>query len=180
MQELHLQIRRASGELTQQLGRSLTVADLAACLQTRYDDILEALEAAQAYRTLSLDTPARGDDDGDHGIGDTIGAADPDFERVEVREALRPLLAQLSAREQRIIALRFFGNLTQSQIAAQVGLSQMHVSRLLTHALGVLRAGLLKDYTTAPAERRFGCCPSCGQAVCWKYLDDHDVPNSPV
>jgi RNA polymerase sigma-B factor len=74
-----------------------------------------------------------------------LGDLDPDLENVENREALRPLLAKLPQREQRIIIMRFFGNMTQSQIAGQLGISQMHVSRLLSHAMGVLREGLVAD-----------------------------------
>ena len=78
-----------------------------------------------------------------------MGGLDPDMENVENREALRPLLAKLPQREQRIIVMRFFGNMTQSQIAAQLGISQMHVSRLLAHAIGVLREGLLAEARAA-------------------------------
>jgi RNA polymerase sigma-B factor len=141
LQELRLEITRAGADLAQQLGRSPTVADIAAHLGVHEDDVVEGLDSGHAYRALSLQAPVQGDEAGSE-LGDLLGEVDPDMQGVEDREALRPLLARLPVREQRIIAMRFFGNLTQSQIAAELGISQMHVSRLLAHALGVLRVGL--------------------------------------
>jgi RNA polymerase sigma-B factor len=141
LQELRLEISKVSGDLAQQLGRSPTVADLANHLKVTDEEIIEALECSQAYRALSLHAPVTGDERGSE-LMDLLGGADPGLETVEDRAALRPLLARLPAREQKIIAMRFFGNMTQSQIAAEIGISQMHVSRLLAHALGVLREGL--------------------------------------
>jgi RNA polymerase sigma-B factor len=89
-----------------------------------------------------LHAPVAGDEAATE-LVDLLGDVDRDMENVEDREALRPLIAKLPVREQRIIAMRFFGNMTQSQIAAELGISQMHVSRLLSHALGVLREGLV-------------------------------------
>jgi RNA polymerase sigma-B factor len=93
---------------------------------------------------MSLDAPVGGEgaDAGQNGLVDLLGGVDHDMENVENREALRPLIARLPVREQKIIAMRFFGNLTQSQIAAELGISQMHVSRLLAQALRALREGL--------------------------------------
>jgi RNA polymerase sigma-B factor len=142
LQELRLEIGKVSGDLAQQLGRSPTVADLAANLGVGEEEVIEALDCAQAYRALSLHAPVTGEESAGE-LVDLLGDADPGLETVENRAALRPLLATLPQREQRIIAMRFFGNLTQSQIAAELGISQMHVSRLLAHALGVLRKGLL-------------------------------------
>jgi RNA polymerase sigma-B factor len=144
LQELRMGIGKAGGDLAQQLGHSPTVAELAAHLGVGEDDIIEAMESGHAYRALSLHAPVAGDDSGAE-LADMLGALDPDMENVENREALRPLIAKLPVREQRIIVMRFFGNLTQSQIAAELGISQMHVSRLLAHAIGVLRTGLLVD-----------------------------------
>ncbi|HTJ36267.1 MAG TPA: RNA polymerase sigma factor SigF [Dactylosporangium sp.] len=143
LQELRLEISKVSGDLAQDLGRSPTVADLAARLDVSEEEIIEGLDCGQAYRALSLDAPA-GDsgDPGAAGLGDLLGAEDPDMRNVENREALRPLLAKLPEREQKIIAMRFHGNLTQSQIAAELGISQMHVSRLLAGALRTLRTEL--------------------------------------
>jgi RNA polymerase sigma-B factor len=141
LQELRLEISKISGDLAQKLGRSPTVADLAAHLEVSDEEVIEALDCSQAYRALSLHAPVSGDDSGGE-LMDLLGGTDPELESVENRAALRPLLARLPEREQKIIAMRFFGNMTQSQIAAEIGISQMHVSRLLAHSLQVLRSGL--------------------------------------
>jgi len=141
LQELRLEISKISGDLAQKLGRSPTVADLAAHVHVTDEEIIEALDCAQAYRALSLHAPVSGDESAGE-LMDLLGKADPELESVEHRAALRPALARLPHREQKIIAMRFFGNMTQSQIAAEIGISQMHVSRLLAHALTVLRDGL--------------------------------------
>jgi RNA polymerase sigma-B factor len=142
LQELRLEIGKVTGDLAQQLGRSPTVADIAERLGVTEEDIIAGLDSGHAYRALSLQAPVQGEEPATE-LGDLLGDVDPDLEHVEDREALRPLIAKLPAREQKIIALRFFGNLTQSQIAAQLGISQMHVSRLLSHSLAQLRQGLL-------------------------------------
>jgi RNA polymerase sigma-B factor len=141
LQELRLEISKISGDLAQKLGRSPTVADLAAHLEVSDEEVIEALDCSQAYRALSLHAPVSGDDSGGE-LMDLLGGTDPEMESVENRAALRPLLARLPEREQKIIAMRFFGNMTQSQIATEIGISQMHVSRLLAHSLQVLRSGL--------------------------------------
>ena len=145
LQELRLEIGKVSGDLAQNLGRSPTVADLAARLGVSEEEVIEGLDCGQAYRALSLDAPVGDGDGGANGLGDLLGDDDPDIRNVENREALRPLLAKLPAREQKIIAMRFHGNLTQSQIAAELGISQMHVSRLLAGALRSLRAQLTRE-----------------------------------
>jgi RNA polymerase sigma-B factor len=142
LQELRLEITKVSGDLAQQLGHSPTIADIAGHLGVSEEDVLEGLESGHAYRALSLQAPVPGEEPTTE-LADTLGDLDPDMGHVEDREALRPLLATLPPREQKIIAMRFFGNLTQSQIAAQLGISQMHVSRLLSHSLSVMRASLL-------------------------------------
>ncbi|GAA1037567.1 hypothetical protein GCM10009557_51350 [Virgisporangium ochraceum] len=144
LQELSLQINRATDELTQRLGRSPTVADLAKHLEIGEEETIEALEAAGAYHSLSLDAPAGGED-GASTLVDLIGTEDTDLAEVDARVALPPLLATLPSREQKILAMRFYGNLTQSQIASEMGISQMHVSRLITKALASLRHQLLDD-----------------------------------
>jgi RNA polymerase sigma-B factor len=146
LQELRLEISKVSGDLAQDLGRSPTVADLARRLDVTEEEIIEGLDCGQAYRALSLDAPVGDGGDGvANGLGDLLGDDDPDIRDVENREALRPLLARLPEREQRIIAMRFHGNLTQSQIAAELGISQMHVSRLLAGALRALREQLTSE-----------------------------------
>jgi len=142
LQELRLEIGKVTGDLAQELGRSPTVADIAERLAVTEEDVIAGLDSGHAYRALSLQAPVQGEEPVTE-LGDLLGDLDPDMEHVEDREALRPLIAKLPPREQKIIALRFFGNLTQSQIAAQLGISQMHVSRLLSHSLVQLRQGLL-------------------------------------
>ncbi|MEZ0066036.1 RNA polymerase sigma-B factor [Streptacidiphilus sp. MAP12-20] len=141
LQELRLSLTSATSELSQRHGRSPTVHELAEQLGISEEEVLEGLESANAYSTLSLDVPDT--DDESPAVADTLGAEDDALEGVEYRESLKPLLAQLPQREQRILVLRFFRNMTQSQIAAEVGISQMHVSRLLARTLAQLREKLL-------------------------------------
>ncbi|GII21793.1 SigB/SigF/SigG family RNA polymerase sigma factor [Planosporangium mesophilum] len=143
LQELQLRISREAGPLTQRLGRSPTVADLAADLCEPEEDIIAALVCAPAYRALSLQAVLPGTESAE--LLDALGAADPLLEGVEQRATLRPLIARLPDREKRILGMRFFANMTQSQIAAETGISQMHVSRLLGRSLRVLREALLAD-----------------------------------
>ncbi|GIE80586.1 hypothetical protein Aph02nite_65360 [Actinoplanes philippinensis] len=140
LQELRLAITGANNDLTHSLGRAPTVADIAEHLGISEEDVLEGLEGARAYQSTSLSTPANAE--GSMSLGDTLGSEDTGFALAELRIALGPAMAALDEREQKIISLRFYGNLTQSEIAEQVGVSQMHVSRLLAKALGKLRTRL--------------------------------------
>jgi RNA polymerase sigma-B factor len=144
LQELKLSLTKATSELSQSLGRSPTVAEIAAHLQMSEEEVLEGLESANAYSAVSLDAPDSGDDEAP-AVADTLGVQDESLEGVEYRESLKPLLERLPPREKRILLLRFFGNMTQSQIAIELGISQMHVSRLLARTLAQLRRGLLED-----------------------------------
>ncbi|HET7486744.1 MAG TPA: SigB/SigF/SigG family RNA polymerase sigma factor [Acidimicrobiales bacterium] len=139
MQELYLRLGRIIGVLSQELGRSPTIPELALEAQVSEEEVLEALEAGQAYRFASLDAPGPGDDEGDT-MSSQLGAEDSNLVDAEHRVALWPLLAQLPKREQMILHLRFFEGLTQSAIAERLGISQMHVSRLLARSLAQLRA----------------------------------------
>ncbi|GAA4568904.1 hypothetical protein GCM10023176_24300 [Micromonospora coerulea] len=141
LQELRLRISEANGALAQTLNRAPTVADIAAHLDLTEEEVLEGLEGARAYHAVSLSTPV-GDGASATELADTLGAEDGEYELAELRVALGPALATLDEREQKILTLRFYGNLTQSEIAAQVGVSQMHVSRLLARALTKLRGQL--------------------------------------
>ncbi|WP_328942618.1 RNA polymerase sigma factor SigF [Streptomyces sp. NBC_00250] len=143
LQELRLSLTTATAELSQQHGRSPTVHELAERLGISEEEVLEGLESANAYSTLSLDVPDT--DDESPAVADTLGAEDEALEGVEYRESLKPLLEDLPPREKRILLLRFFGNMTQSQIAQEVGISQMHVSRLLARTLAQLREKLLVE-----------------------------------
>ncbi|WP_344602795.1 SigB/SigF/SigG family RNA polymerase sigma factor [Streptomyces glaucus] len=143
LQELRLALTTATAELSQLHGRSPTVHELAEKLSISEEEVLEGLESANAYSTLSLDVPDT--DDESPAVADTLGAEDEALEGVEYRESLKPLLEGLPPREKRILLLRFFGNMTQSQIAQEVGISQMHVSRLLARTLAQLREKLLVE-----------------------------------
>ncbi|MDQ1372873.1 MAG: polymerase sigma-B factor [Actinomycetota bacterium] len=144
LQELKLALTKATQELSQRNGRSPTVSELAAHLKMTDEEVLEGLESANAYSAVSLDAPDGGDDDSP-AVADSLGIMDDALEGVEYRESLKPLLEKLPPREKRILLLRFFGNMTQSQIAQELGISQMHVSRLLARTLAQLREGLLVE-----------------------------------
>jgi RNA polymerase sigma-B factor len=140
LQELRLQINATTAELTQSHGRSPTPRELADAIGCSVEEIVEGIESSNAYATLSLDA---GDDPDDSGsMLDALGVEDANLERVEIRESLKPLLGALEPREKRILLLRFFKNRTQAQIADEIGVSQMHVSRLLSRTLVELRTSL--------------------------------------
>jgi RNA polymerase sigma-B factor len=148
LQELRMQIGSASAELTQSLGRSPTPRELAETIGCEVEEILEGIESSNAYSTLSLDAG----EESEHGaasILELIGIEDESLEHVEIRESVKPLLDRLEPREKRILLLRFFKNMTQSEIAEEIGVSQMHVSRLLTRTLEQLRTSLEEDTTAA-------------------------------
>jgi RNA polymerase sigma-B factor len=140
LQELRLEVNRAAETLTHSLGRRPSSADLASFLSVPESDVLECLAAAQNYHPVSLSTPLGPGET--HQLADAVGAEDPALDLVEYRQSVGPLLATLTPHEREVVALRFFGEMTQSQIAARVGTSQMHVSRLLTAVLGRLRGAL--------------------------------------
>jgi len=144
LKEMKLEVTRVAGRLAQELGRSVTNADLADHLGVTEDEIRECQASARAYSALSLSAPL-GVEDADSTLADVMGGADKGMESVEDRESLRPLIEELPSRQRSIIAMRFYGNMTQSQIAERMGISQMHVSRLLTRSLAQLRAGMLID-----------------------------------
>ncbi|MFD6371102.1 RNA polymerase sigma factor SigF [Streptomyces roseolus] len=145
LQELRLALTKASDELAQKLDRSPTVPELAAVLGVSEEDVVDGLAVGNAYTASSLDSPSPEDDGGEGSLADRLGYEDAALEGVEYRESLKPLLAKLPPRERQIIMLRFFANMTQSQIGEEVGISQMHVSRLLTRTLAQLREGLISD-----------------------------------
>jgi len=144
LQELSLGLRTARRDFLQEHGRSPSVPEISAILGVTEEEVIEALGAADAYQSMSLDTPVTEDQD-TAPLGELIGDLDPDLETVVDRTALRPLLEQLPARERTILMYRFYGNKTQAEIAEVLGLSQMHVSRLITKTLARLRRQLLQD-----------------------------------
>ncbi|GAA1669817.1 SigB/SigF/SigG family RNA polymerase sigma factor [Glycomyces endophyticus] len=141
LQELRISLNRAGAELSQRLGRPPTDAETAAHLGITEAEVLEGLEARQAYRAVSLDEAPFADDDRTT-LADAVGGEDTALGLVDDHESLVPLIQELPEREQRILALRYFGDMTQTQIAEAVGISQMHVSRLLHRTLDELREGL--------------------------------------
>jgi len=137
LQELRLAITGANNALTHTLGRLPTVADIAAHLQITEEEVLEGLEGGRAYSATSLSTPIS--PDGNTELVDTLGADEDEYALVEARASLGPAMAALDERDRHILTMRFYGNLTQTEIAQQVGISQMHVSRLIARALRQLR-----------------------------------------
>jgi len=138
VQELHLRLASVVGTLSQNLGRSPTIGEIAQAASASEEDVLEAIEAGHAYRFTSLDAPAGNDDEGS--LGAQLGEEDQALIDSENRATLSPLISRFPHREQMILHLRFFEGLTQSEIAARLGISQMHVSRLLARSLVQLRA----------------------------------------
>jgi len=138
LKELHLRLGAATGDLSQRLGRAPTATELAAELDMDRDEVIEGLVAGSSYNTLSIDSGGSGSEDAP-AIADTLGDVDTGLDQIDNRESLRPLLAALPERERTVLLLRFFESLTQTQIAERVGISQMHVSRLLAKSLARLR-----------------------------------------
>jgi RNA polymerase sigma-B factor len=139
LQELNLRLGSVISQLSQDLQRSPTVAEIAAAADASEDEVLEALDSAHAYSLISLDAGAAEEGLSYH---EQIGDEDEALGALEERLSVAPLLRQLSPREQRMLHLRFFKGMTQSEIATQLGISQMHVSRLLAKTLAALREGL--------------------------------------
>jgi len=144
LQELSLRLNKLVAQLTQDLGRAPTVPELAKAAAVSEDEVLEALESGQAYSTTSLDAPSGDDDDAPMRM-DRIGSEDTSLDNLEHFASLKPLIDQLPERERMILRLRFFDDMTQSKIAEHVGISQMHVSRLLSRILEYLRQGFDGD-----------------------------------
>ena len=138
MQELYLRLGKVVGTLSQELGHSPTIAELANVLDVSEEEVLEALEAGQAYRSASLDAPSANEEG--ETLAARLGQEDASLENAESRATLSPLLAKLAPRERLIVKLRFFDGLTQSEIAERLGISQMHVSRLLSRSVAELRS----------------------------------------
>lgn len=139
LKELSVALNRATITLTQRLGRAPRPSELAAELDADTSEVIEALGAMESSRSVSLDAPAP---DGETPLGERLGGDDPDLETASLRGELRERINALPERERRILLLRFYGNRTQSEIAAEVGVSQMHVSRLLGRTIGRLRTEL--------------------------------------
>ncbi len=152
MQELVLQVRDATRQLTQQLGHLPADEELAGHLGISDDDLREARRADLVFQPASLDAPLAGRPDA-ASLADVLGEEDPEVEHTLDMESVAAHWGELPRREQKILLLRFYGDMTQAEIGQQLGISQMHVSRLLAHALGYLRQRLLGLQETAPAGR---------------------------
>ena len=138
LHELWVQVNGATEDLTTAFGRTPTTAEIAERLRISEDDVLSCIEAGRSYHATSLEAAQEGD--GLPGLVDRLGYEDPALDGVEHRDLVRHLLVQLPEREQRILLLRYYSNLTQSQISAELGVSQMHVSRLLARSFARLRS----------------------------------------
>jgi RNA polymerase sigma-B factor len=147
VKELNVRLARLLESLTAELGRSPTIEELAKAADADEEQVIEALESAHAYTAQSLSAPF--DDESSSGLADLIGEDERGFDRVEEGVLVHAGLAALDQRERRIVELRFFHGLTQSQIAAEIGISQMHVSRLLRRALQSMRGRIEDEFGDA-------------------------------
>ena len=143
VQELHLRLASVVSMLSQELGRSPTIGEIAQAAAVSEEEVLEAIEAGHAYRFTSLDAPSSAEEEGT--LASQLGEDDQALVDSEHRMALSPLIARFPARERTILHLRFFEGLTQSEIASRLGISQMHVSRLLARSLAQLRSSAEED-----------------------------------
>lgn len=171
LQELRIDLAKAKEELTVLLDRPPTVADLSAHLSLTDEEVIEGLVAANGHTSNSLDAPQTERTDGrteGNSLAETMGAEEPALERVEDIQTLAPLLERLSDRERRMLSMRFGEELTQAQIGAALGISQMQVSRLLTRVLAHLRASMLTDPewagAGAPQQAESGCTGAAADA----------------
>jgi RNA polymerase sigma-B factor len=142
IQERVLEVNRAVSELSRSLGRSPTPAELASATEFTLEEVLEAMEAATAYDSVPLEAPASADEAGASAFVERLGEEDPGYELAEYSASLGPELHELPERDRRVLYLRFVEDLTQSEIAEQIGVSQMHVSRIIRGALAKLRSGI--------------------------------------
>jgi RNA polymerase sigma-B factor len=145
LQELALRVDRAISELSLDLHRQPTVPEIAERVSAEEEEVLEALEAWGAYRATSLETPRGGEDDSGETLGDTLGTEEQGFTLAEHRATIGHLMRSLNPREREVLRLRFEEDLTQAEIGALIGVSQMQVSRIIRQALGRLRS-----YATPP------------------------------
>ncbi|MFI1412146.1 SigB/SigF/SigG family RNA polymerase sigma factor [Streptomyces sp. NPDC020707] len=144
LQEARLELSKATEELRTRLGRSPSTAELAELMQLEVSEVVQAQMASNGYNAASLDAAVMNqDEESDTALADFIGFEENSYDVIDNFHSLAPLVAELDERDRRIIHLRFVDELTQQQIADQLGYSQMHVSRLITRVLGKLRAGLL-------------------------------------
>jgi RNA polymerase sigma-B factor len=149
LQELNVQVSKLIEQLTVQLGRSPTIPELAEAAGVEEEAVLEALESGRAYSSVSLSTGGGSDENGELDPLESLGSEDHEYEISEDRAVLAPGFKVLDPRERKILHLRFFRGLTQSQIAEQVGISQMHVSRLIRRSLEKMREEIAEESEVA-------------------------------
>jgi RNA polymerase sigma-B factor len=149
LQELNVQVSKLIEQLTVQLSRSPTIAELAEAAGVEEEAVLEALESGRAYNSVSLSQGGSSDEDGELDPLESLGSEDVEFELSEDRAVLAPGFKVLDQRERQILHLRFFSGLTQSQIAEQIGISQMHVSRLIRRSLEKIREEIAEESEVA-------------------------------
>jgi RNA polymerase sigma-B factor len=152
LQELSIKLMRVVEQLTGEFGRSPTIPELADATGASEEEVLEALESSRAYTPLSLSVGPSGDDDDELDPLESIGTEEHEYEISEDRAVLEPGMRVLDAREREIIRLRFYEGLTQSQIAQQIGISQMHVSRLIRRALEKARSEIAPELGDGPGD----------------------------
>jgi RNA polymerase sigma-B factor len=149
LQELNVQVSKLIEQLTVQLGRSPTIPELAKAAGVEEEQVLEALESGRAYSSVSLSTGGGSDEDGELDPLESLGTIEHEYEISEDRAVLAPGFKVLDERERKILHLRFFSGLTQSQIAAEIGISQMHVSRLIRRSLEKIREEIAEESEVA-------------------------------
>jgi RNA polymerase sigma-B factor len=142
LQELHQQVLRTNEDLRGELNRQPTVPEVAERLGVQPDDVLEAMEMSTALTPLSIDSTVGGPEEGGRQLSESVGGEDPNLDRVEMRQVLERAMQHLNERERRIMIMRFFDEMSQSEVAKRLGISQMHVSRLQRAALEQLREQL--------------------------------------
>ncbi|MDQ0840706.1 SigB/SigF/SigG family RNA polymerase sigma factor [Streptomyces sp. V1I6] len=149
LQELRIDLAKALDVLEQRLGRRPTTTELAAYLHVSEEEVVEGERASNGYTAQSLDATVN-DEDASNSVTRRLGIDDPAFDIIDSLEALKPLIATLDERDRLILSLRFREELTQSEIGERLGISQMHVSRLLARILEKLRAGVMDDSSAVP------------------------------
>lgn len=144
LQDLNIRLNKVIEQLTVELNRSPTISELAEACAVTEEEVLEALESGRAYNSLSLFSSGSSDEEDSLELLDYLGKEEPEYELVEQRRYLAPAMNKLDERERLILHLRFFEGMTQTQIATRVGISQMHVSRLIRKSIDVLRQHMVE------------------------------------
>jgi RNA polymerase sigma-B factor len=150
LQDLNIRLNKVIEQLTVEMNRSPTIAELAEACSVTEEEVLEALESGRAYNSLSLFSSGTSDDEDSLELLDYLGREEPEYELVEQRRFLAPVMNELDERERLILHLRFFEGMTQTQIAARVGISQMHVSRLIRKSIDMLRQSMREHGAETP------------------------------